>query len=84
MLKNFVHVRLNSSNLNLCIPQTFVTDWNENTWYDGKDLYIRKNISKKTRFRVVFVDHMLKKECDNMGDDYEIDLSATTLKLDRI
>jgi len=84
MLKNFVDVVLNNSNLTLCIPQTFVTDWNENTWYDGNDLYIRKNISNKTRFRVVFIDHMLKKECDKMGDYYEIDLSTTTLKLDRI
>lgn len=81
MSKNFVNVRLNSSNLTLCIPQTFITDWNENTWYDGNAVFIKKNISKKTRFRV---DHMLKKECDKMGDDYEINTSATTLKLDRI
>ena len=84
MFKNIVDVRLNSSNLTLCIPKSFVTDWNENTWYDGKCLYIRRNISKKTRFRVVFIDHMLRKACDKMGDDYEINASATTLKLDRI
>jgi hypothetical protein len=84
MFKNIVDVRLNSSNLTLCIPKSFVTDWNENTWYDGKCLYIRRNISKKTRFRVVFVDSMLKKACEKMGDDYEINASATTLKLDRI
>lgn len=84
MFKNFVRVRLNSSNLTLCMPKAFVTDWNENTKYDRKNFYIRKNISKKTRFRVDFVDRMLKKECDKMGDDYEIDLTTTTLKLDRI
>lgn len=84
MSKNFVDVVLNNSNLTLCIPQTFVTDWNENTRFDGKSLFIKRNISKKTRFRVVFVDHMLKKECDKLGDNYEINMSATTLKLDRI
>ena len=84
MFKNFVDVRLNNSNLTLCIPHCFVTDWNENTWYDGKCFFIKKNISKKTRFRVDCVDRMLKKECAKMGDDYEIDSSATTLKLDRI
>lgn len=84
MFKNFVDVRLNSSNLTLCIPKSFVTDWNENTWYDGKYFYIKKNISKKTRIRVLSVDRMLKKECDKMGRNYEIDASVTTLKLDRI
>lgn len=84
MFKNFVDVRLNNSNLTLCVPQSFVYDWNENTLYDGKRLYIRKGISKKTRLRVDVVNRMLKKECDKMGDDYEIDSSATTLKLDRI
>lgn len=84
MFKNFVDVRLNSSNLTLCIPQSFVNDWNENIWYDGKYFYVRKNIPKKTRFRVDCVDRMLKKECDKMGMNYEIDTSVTTLKLDRI
>lgn len=84
MFKNFVDVRLNNSNLILCIPQSFANDWNENTLYDGKYFYIRKNISKKTRLRIGFVDRMLKKECDRMGDDYEINVATTTLKLDRI
>lgn len=84
MFKNFVDVRLNSSNLTLCMPKSFVTDWNENTRYDGKALYIKRNISKKTWRRIVAIDHMLKKECDKMGDDYEIDPTTTTLKLDRI
>lgn len=84
MSDNFVDVRLNSSNLTLHIPQTFMTDWNENTLYDGKDLYIKRDISKKTRRRIDFVNIMLKKECDKMWDDYEIDTSTTTMKLDRI
>jgi len=84
MFKNIVEVRLNSSNLTLCIPQSFANDWNENTWYDGKYFYIKKNLSKKTRLRVAFIDRMLKKECDKMGNDYEIDTSATTMKLDLI
>lgn len=84
MFKNIVDVRLNKSNLTLCMPKSFVTDWNENTWYDGNAIYIKKNISKKTMRRIVFVDHMLKKACEKMGNDYEIDSSTTTLKLDRI
>lgn len=52
--------------------------------YDGKSVFIKKNISTRTRRRIEFVDRMLKKECDKMGDDYEIDTLATTLKLDRI
>lgn len=84
MFKNFVDVRLNNSNLILCIPLSFVYDWNENTMYDGKSVFIKKNISTHTRRRIEFVDRMLKKECDKMGEDYEIDSSATTLKLDRI
>lgn len=64
MFKNFVDVRLNSSNLTLCIPKSFVYDWNENTWYNGKCLCIKKGISKKTRFRVDVINRMLKKECD--------------------
>lgn len=84
MFKNFVDVRLNNSNLTLCIPQSFAYDWNENTMYDGKSVFIRKGISTRTRRRIEFVDRMLKKECDKMGDDYEIDSTTTTLKLDRI
>lgn len=84
MFKNLIEVRLNSSNLTLCIPRSFVTDWNENTRYDGKALYIKRNIPKKTVRRIVFIDSMLKKGCEKMGEDYEIDSSATTLKLDRI
>ena len=84
MSENFVDVRLNSSNLTLRIPQTFMIDWNENTWYDGNDLYIKKDVSKKTRRRIDFVNIMLKKECDKMRDKYEIDTSTTTMKLDRI
>lgn len=83
MFKNFVEVRLNSSNLTLCIPKSFVNDWNENTWYDGKHFYVKKGISKKTRRRVDLIDRMLKKECKKMGKNYEIN-SSTTLKLDRI
>lgn len=84
MFKNFVDVRLNSSNLTLCIPKSFVNDWNENTCYDGKDLYIKRGISKNTRRRIDFVNLMLKKECNKMGDKYEIDTSTTTMKLDLI
>mgnify|MGYP001001038959 CR=1 FL=1 len=84
MFKNIVDVRLNKSNLILCMPKSFVADWNENTWYDGKYFYIKRNISKKTRRRIVFVDSMLKKACEKMGDDYEIDNTTTNLKLDRI
>lgn len=84
MFKNIVDVRLNKSNLILCMPKSFVTDWNENTWYDGNAIYIKKNISKKTIRRIVFVDNMLKKACEKMGEDYEIDASTTTLKLDQI
>jgi hypothetical protein len=84
MSENFVDVRLNGSNLTLRIPQTFMTDWNENTCYDGKDLYIKRGISKKTRRRIDFVNIMLKKECDKMWGEYEIDTSTTTMKLDRI
>lgn len=40
MFKNFVDVRLNNSNLTLCIPQSFANDWNENTMYDGKSVFI--------------------------------------------
>ena len=84
MFKCFVDVQLNNSNLTLCIPQKLVTDWNENTRYDGKNFYIRKNISKTIRRHIAIVDRMLKMECDHMGNDYEINLLATTLKLDRI
>lgn len=84
MFKNFVNVRLNSSNLTLCVPKSFVNDWNENTRYDGKCLFINKNISTRARRRVEVVNRILKKECDKMGDDYEIDPTTTTLKLDRI
>lgn len=84
MFKNLINVRLNNTNLTLCIPQSFVYDWNENTMYDGKSIFIRKNISTRTRRRIEFVDRMLKKECDKMGEDYEIDPTTTTLKLDRI
>lgn len=84
MFKCFTDVRLNNSNLTLCIPQKLVTDWNENTWYDGKCLYIRKGISKTTRRHIAIVDRMLKMECDHMGEDYRINPVATTLKLDRI
>lgn len=84
MFKNFVDVQLDNSNLTLCIPQKLVTDWNENTWYDGTRFYIKKNISKRTRRRIAIVDRMLKMECDYMGKDYEIKPSATTLKLNRI
>ena len=84
MFKNFVDVRLNNSNLTLCLPQSYVNDWNENIRYDGKYFYIRKNIPKKTRIRIVFIDRMLKRECKKMGEDYEINSLATTLKLDRI
>lgn len=84
MFEKIVNVRLNNSNLTLCIPLSFANDWNENTWYDGKDLYIKKGISKKTRLRIDFVNRKLKKECDKMWDEYEIDTSTTTMKLDRI
>lgn len=84
MFETFVEVRLNSSNLTLCIPQSFANDWNENTRYDGKDLYIKRGISKKTRRRIDFINRMLKKECDKMWDIYEIDTSTTNMKLDRI
>lgn len=84
MFKNFVDVRLNKSNLTLCIPRSFVYDWNENTMYDGKSFFVRKNISKLTRRRIEVVDRMLKKECNKMGNDYEIDPTTTTLKLDLI
>lgn len=84
MFKNIVNVRLNSSNLTLYIPQSFANDWNENTWYDGKDLYIKRGIPKKTRRRIDFVNCMLKKECDKMWYKYEIDTSTTNMKLDRI
>lgn len=84
MTERIVKVRLNSSNLTLYIPKSFANDWNENTWYDGKDLYIKKGISKNTRRRIDFVDSMLKKECDKMWDKYEINTSTTTMKLDRI
>lgn len=84
MFDKIVNVRLNSSNLTLCIPKSFANDWNENTWYDGKDLHIKRGISKKTRLRIDFVNRKLKKECDKMWDKYEIDTSTTTMKLDRI
>ena len=84
MFKCFVDVQLNNSNLTLCIPRKLVTDWNENTRYDGKNFYIRKNISKRTRCRIAIVDRMLKMKCDYMGKDYWIDTQVTTLKLDRI
>lgn len=84
MFKTFVDVRLNNSNLTLCIPRKLVDDWNENTWYDGKSFYIRKNISKRTKRHIAIVDRILKMEYDYMGKDYEIEPSATTLKLDRI
>ena len=32
MFENIVKVRLNSSNLTLCVPQSFAYDWNENAW----------------------------------------------------
>ena len=84
MFKKFVDVRLNNSNLTLCVPQSFVIDWNENVSYDGKCIYIKKYISKKTRRHVNTINRLLNRECKKMGDDYEIDASATTLKLDRI
>lgn len=84
MFKNFVNVRLNCSNLNLCIPQKFVTDWNENISYYGKRIYIKKHISKKTKLRIDVVNRILNDECKKMGDNYEINALATTLKLDRI
>ena len=59
MFKNIVDVRLNKSNLTLCMSKSFVTDWNNNTRYDGNAVYIKKSISKKTMRRIVFVDHML-------------------------
>lgn len=77
-------MREKKPNLTLCIPQKLVTDWNENTWYDGNHFYIRKGISKATRRHIAIVDRMLKKECDHMGKDYEINQLTTTLKLDRI
>ena len=83
MFKTFVDVRLNNSNLTLCIPKKLVTDWNENTWYDGNHFYIRKGISKTTKRRIALVDRMLKIECSKMGKDYGIN-PLTTLKLDRI
>ena len=84
MFKNFVDVRLNNSNLTLCIPKKLVTDWNENTRYDRKKIYIKTNISKKIRRHVDVVNLLLNRECKKMGDNYEINASATTLKLDRI
>ena len=84
MFKNFVDFRLNSSNLTLCVPRSFAYDWNKNTMYDGKSVFIKKNISTRTRRRIEFVDRMLKKECDKMGEDYEINTSKTTFKLDLI
>lgn len=69
MFKTFVDVRLNNSNLTLCIPQKLVTDWNENTWYDGNHFYIRKGISKATRRHIAIVDRMLKMECSKMGEE---------------
>lgn len=84
MFEKIVNVRLNSSNLTLYIPKSFANDWNENTWYDGKDLYIKKGIPKKIRRRIDFVNCILKKECDRMWDKYEIDTSTTNMKLDRI
>lgn len=84
MFEKIVKVRLDSSNLTLHIPQSFAIDWNENTWYDGKDLCIKRGISKKTRLRIDFVNRMLKKECDKIWDKYEIDTSTTTMKLNRI
>lgn len=84
MLKNIVYVRLNNSNLTLCISKKLVADWNENTMYDGKCLYIKKNISRRTRYHVAVVDRMLKMECDKMGWNYWIDSKATTLKLDLV
>lgn len=83
MFKRFIDVRLNNSNLTLCITQKLVTDWNENTWYDGKHFYIRRGISKATRRRIAIVDRVLKMQCSMMGKDYEIN-PLTTLKLDRI
>lgn len=84
MFKTFVDVRLNSSNLTLCIPKKLVDDWNENTRYDGKCFYIKRDISRRTRYHIAVVDRMLKMESDYMGKDYEIEPSVTTLKLDRI
>lgn len=83
MFKNFVDVRLNNSNLTLCIPQKLVTNWNENTRYDGNHFYIRKGVSKTTRRHIAIVDRMLKMECNKMGQNYRIN-PLTTLKLDRI
>lgn len=83
MFKTFVDVRLNNSNLTLCIPQKLVIDWNENTWYDGNHIYIRKGISKATRRHIAIVDRMLNVESSKMGKDYVIN-PLTTLKLDRI
>nr|DAQ54521.1 MAG TPA: hypothetical protein [Caudoviricetes sp.] len=83
MFKIFVDVRLNNSNLTLCIPQKLVTDWNENTRYDGNYFYIRRGISKATKRRIAIVDRMLKMECSKMGKNYGIN-PLTTLKLDRI
>lgn len=84
MFKTFVDVRLNNSNLTLCIPRKLVNDWNENTWYDRKHFYIRRGISKVTRRHIAIVDRMLKMECDYMGKDYEINTLETTLKLDPV
>lgn len=84
MFEKIVNVRLNGSNLTLHVPKSFANDWNENTVYDGKDLYIKRNISTRTRRRIEFVDRILKKECDKMWDTYEIDTSTTTMKLDLI
>ena len=84
MFEEIVNVRLNGSNLTLHIPRSFANDWNENTWYDGKDLYVKRGISEKTRLRIDFVNCKLKKECDKMWDKYEINTSTTTMKLDRI
>ena len=84
MIDTLVNVRLDGSNLTLCIPKSFANDWNENTRYDGKDLLIKRGISKKTRLRIDFVNRLLKKECDKMWDEYEINTSTTTMKLNQI
>lgn len=84
MLKNIVYVRLNNSNLTLCISKKLVDDWNENTWYNGKNFYIKKNISRRTRYHVNVVDRMLKMERDKMGQNYWIDPKATTPKLELV
>lgn len=83
MFKSFIKARFNGSNLTICLPQKLVTDWNENTRYDGNYFYIRKNISKSARCHIAVIDRYLRWYTARLGEDYEINPS-TTLKLDRI